>query len=139
MNFENKKVFWFVISVVLLIFIIVVNGRLKTSTTITSNIVSNNTSGSALERFAQCLTDKGVKLYGAYWCPHCREQKEAFKEGLVNLTYIECSNPDGSQTQACREAGIRAYPTWIFQDGKRIEGELSLQKISQLSGCKLEQ
>ena len=24
--------------------------------------------------FARCLGDRGVKMYGAWWCPHCQEQ-----------------------------------------------------------------
>ncbi len=139
MDFKNSKMFWFVVSVVLLITIILINANKQS---ITGNIVeasdkSETTDTVSLEEFAQCLTDKGVKLYGAFWCPHCNNQKQAFKEGLANLTYVECALPEGGQTQACKEAGIRAYPTWIFQNGKRVEGELSLERISQLSGCPL--
>ena len=28
------------------------------------------------DAFARCLSDRGVKMYGAWWCPHCKEQKE---------------------------------------------------------------
>src|SRR3989344_3569664 len=28
--------------------------------------------------FAQCLTDNGAKMFGAYWCPHCSDQKKMF-------------------------------------------------------------
>ncbi len=28
--------------------------------------------------FAKCMASKQVKMYGAYWCPHCVEQKEIF-------------------------------------------------------------
>ncbi len=34
-------------------------------------------------RFARCLTDRQVKMYGAYWCPHCAEQKEMFGESFA--------------------------------------------------------
>src|ERR1700694_373108 len=30
------------------------------------------------DAFARCLTERGVKMYGAWWCPHCVEQKEKF-------------------------------------------------------------
>jgi hypothetical protein len=28
--------------------------------------------------FAQCLKDKDAKFYGAFWCPHCQNQKAMF-------------------------------------------------------------
>jgi hypothetical protein len=31
-----------------------------------------------LNAFAQCLEGKQVKMYAAYWCPHCFDQKEMF-------------------------------------------------------------
>ena len=37
---------------------------------------------STLDSFAQCLTSKGMKMYGAWWCPHCAEQKESFGYGF---------------------------------------------------------
>ena len=33
---------------------------------------------STLDSFAKCLSAKGVKMYGAWWCPHCKDQKESF-------------------------------------------------------------
>ena len=30
------------------------------------------------DNLAQCLTDKGAKFYGAFWCSHCQEQKAEF-------------------------------------------------------------
>jgi len=57
---------------------------------------------------AQCLTDKGVKEYGAYWCPHCQKQKKDFGNSFRKITYIECGLPGGAkggQTLECDEAG----------------------------------
>ena len=87
--------------------------------------------------FAKCLTDKGVKLYGAYWCGHCNTQKQMFGKDNEYLDYIECSTPDNKQTEACQNAGIMAYPTWEFADGNRIEGGLTFEEISKYSGCAL--
>lgn len=28
--------------------------------------------------FAKCLSEKGVKFYGAFWCSHCANQKAMF-------------------------------------------------------------
>lgn len=88
--------------------------------------------------FAQCLSEKGVKMYGAYWCPHCLDQKELFGKSWKYIDYIECSLPNrAGQTQFCQETGIKAYPTWEFPDGERIEGKLSLEQLSQNSNCDL--
>ena len=88
--------------------------------------------------FAKCLTEKDVKFYGAFWCPHCQNQKAMLGDSMQYVDYIECSLPDKSgQTPICEGAGIEAYPTWEFADGKRMEGELTFLQLSQLSGCRL--
>jgi len=93
--------------------------------------------GGQHDQLAQCLTDKGAKMYGAYWCSHCLSQKKMFGQSFSKINYIECSLPDGkTQTQECQEAGIKGYPTWEFGDGSRLEGEVSLDKLTEKSGCK---
>lgn len=86
---------------------------------------------------AQCLTDKGVKFYGAYWCPHCAAQKKLFGRAMSKVTYVECAIPGDprAQTQACKDANIEGYPTWTFPDGSRLSGEISLQRLAEKSGC----
>ena len=102
-------------------------------------IISACSSGpSELDNFAKCLTENGVTMYGAYWCPHCQNQKEMFGKSFENIAYVECSLPNrAGQTQACKDAKINAYPTWEFRNGERIEGEVSLQGLSQKTGCRL--
>jgi len=61
---------------------------------------------------AEQLTAKGAKMYTAYWCPHCHEQKELFgREATTKLTVIECA-PDGrnSQKELCDARRSRATP-----------------------------
>ena len=88
--------------------------------------------------FAQCLTEKGVKMYGAFWCSHCNNQKKLFGSSWASVEYIECSTPDGAgQTSLCAAAGITGYPTWEFAGGKRVSGEMSLADLSAQSGCLL--
>ena len=90
----------------------------------------------SLDAFAQCLTEKGWTMYGAYWCPHCAAQKEMLGDGWKKIDYIECSLPEkAGQTEFCREQGIAIYPTWEFGDGSRAEGELTLEELGQRSGC----
>lgn len=91
-----------------------------------------------LDSFAQCIKDSGAKFYGAYWCPHCQNQKKLFGNSAKLLPYIECSTPDGNnQTLECREKGIQSYPTWIFADGSIGGGEQSLEKLALATKCSL--
>lgn len=88
--------------------------------------------------FATCLSDNGVKMFGAYWCPHCQDQKKLFSGSWEHVNYVECSLPNAAgQTQECTNQGIQSYPTWEFADGNRISGVLSLEQLSSLSGCEL--
>ncbi len=90
----------------------------------------------AYDEFAKCLSSKGVKMYGAFWCPHCQNQKKMFGNSWKYMTYVECSTPNGQdQTQQCKDSGIDGYPTWEFQNGKRISGELTLQQLASNSQC----
>ncbi len=91
-----------------------------------------------LDGFAQCLNAKGVKFYGAFWCPHCQNQKQIFNSSASYLPYIECSTPDAnSQLQMCNDKHIESYPTWEFADGSRYSGEMSLEDLSKKTGCTL--
>lgn len=84
---------------------------------------------------AQHLQEVGAKMYGAFWCPHCHQQKQLFgKEAVSYLNYIECATDDPKVlAQSCRDAGIRAYPTWEI-DGELHEGRFSLDELADLSG-----
>jgi hypothetical protein len=91
-----------------------------------------------METFTKCLSDNGAKFYGAFWCPHCQNQKKMFGDSIKNVNYIECATSDGNgQTDICKEAGITGYPTWKFQNGKEASGELTFQQLSEYSGCVL--
>ena len=87
------------------------------------------------DNFAQCLTDKGVTMYGADWCPHCQNEKKAFGDSFRLITYVEC--PDNPQQ--CTDANVENYPTWILSDARRLVGEQGLEKLSEESGCILPQ
>ena len=93
---------------------------------------------STLDSFAQCLNAKGTKMYGAWWCPHCEEQKEMFGYAFQYVNYTECS-PEGEHTmnETCKQAGIKGYPTWQFADGSRVEGPQPLSVLGEKTGCKL--
>lgn len=84
---------------------------------------------------AACISDSGATFFGAFWCPHCNDQKAAFGKSASLLPYTECSNPDGSQNELCTAEGIESYPTWEFADGERLTGEQSLETLAQRTEC----
>jgi hypothetical protein len=86
---------------------------------------------STLDSFAQCLNSKGLRMYGAWWCPHCAEQKELFGYAFQYVNYTECGIE--GQTHSVNEH----FPTWQFSDGSRHEGVLPLSDLAEKSGCKL--
>ena len=93
-----------------------------------------------LDGFATCIKDSGATFYGAFWCPHCQNQKAEFGRSERLLPYVECSNPDGqSSTPECQAKGVKSYPTWEFKDGSREYGELPLSKLAEKTGCTLPQ
>jgi uncharacterized membrane protein/glutaredoxin len=91
----------------------------------------------AHDDFAQCVTDSGAKMYGAYWCPHCKQQKATFGKSFKKIDYVECALPNNGVNPLCKKAGIEGYPTWIFADQEKVGGKLSLEKISEITNCKL--
>ncbi|MEK7169644.1 MAG: thioredoxin domain-containing protein [Patescibacteria group bacterium] len=89
----------------------------------------------AIDTFAKCLASKDVVMYGAYWCPHCQNQKKLFGSAFQYVPYVECTQ----ETAKCTAKGINGYPTWIFQNGSRIAGEMSFQELSDKTVCPLPQ
>jgi len=89
-----------------------------------------------LEPFAQCIEESGAKFYGAFWCPHCNQQKALFGRAHRALPYVECSTPDGNnQTEICATENIESYPTWKFTDGTTSNGVTSLAVLAEKTGC----
>ena len=95
-------------------------------------LVSTNSEPGELDGFAQCLKDKSAVFYGAFWCPHCQNQKAMFGKSAKLLPYVECSTPNGKgQFAVCQEKNITGYPTWEFADRSRESGEVSLKRLSE--------
>jgi hypothetical protein len=92
------------------------------------------------DAFARCLGERGVKMYGAWWCPHCTEQKEKFAASFEYAPYVECGvkGDTHAQNPVCKEEGIKHFPTWQFPPtGERVERVLSLEDLSDRTGCAL--
>jgi thiol-disulfide isomerase/thioredoxin len=90
------------------------------------------------DTFAQCLKDSGAIFYGAFWCPHCQDQKKEFGNSEKLLPYVECSTPDmKEQTAICKEKGVMSYPTWIFKDDSRLSGKVEWSVLAEKTSCAL--
>ena len=129
MNFSNKNIFLFITAIAILVLIGAGGYYYKKPIT-----------PGKFDVFAQCLKDKGAVFYGAFWCPHCQNQKAMFGKSEKFLPYVECSAPNGqSQLQICNDKDIKGYPTWIFADETRLDGEIPLEKLAEKTGCVLPQ
>jgi hypothetical protein len=90
------------------------------------------------DAFAQCLAAKQTKMYGLYWCPHCIEQKEMFGDAFHYVPYVECAIKGSSEmAPACKAAGLKLFPSWQFGLEPPKEGVLSLEALSDKTGCGL--
>jgi hypothetical protein len=92
------------------------------------------------DAFARCLTERGVKMYGAWWCPHCVEQKEKFDASFEYVPYVECGIKGDVHgvSQVCKDESVKHYPTWQFPPtGERVERIFTLQELSDRTGCSL--
>jgi len=93
-----------------------------------------NTALSYEGQLAEHLSTTGSVMYGAYWCPHCADQKAMFGDAVDQLTYVECAaDGDEAQPQLCSEKGIKGYPTWEI-GGQLHPGVKSLEDLATLSG-----
>lgn len=87
---------------------------------------------------AKHLHSIGAKMYGAFWCSHCNEQKQMFgHEATKILDYVECF-PNGAgkgkkMTAECAAAGLEGFPTW-FINGKILSGDQELEVLAEASG-----
>lgn len=97
--------------------------------------VQRKSTDQAIE-LAKVMKEKGVTMYGAYWCPHCSRQKELFgKEAWGYINYVECSPKGYGFKGMCKN--VDGYPT--FQDKRariNFSGERPLEFLAQEVGFK---
>jgi len=116
----------------------------------------NSTPKQNYDKLANCLAEKNVKEYGAFWCPNCAQQKKMFGNSYQILedkqVYIECDprcvkNKDGKlpmacngiegQPQLCLDKKVEKYPDWEFSDGSRLVGVQELSVLADKAGCEI--
>lgn len=111
---------------------------LSITAAIVAGIVWYSSRPGIYDTFAACIKNSGAIFYGAFWCPHCRDQKALFGKSAGKLPYVECSTPNGrDQLPICVETEIKTYPTWQFKDGERKTGVLGLNELSTITACPL--
>ncbi len=107
-----------------------------------------DSSGEAEIELAKHLKNIGAKMYSAYWCPHCYEQKKVFGiEALQSklVPFVECA-PDGVDPQPaiCQEVADKVkkatgnsfgFPTWEI-NGQYYAGQQPLTELAKVSGYK---
>ncbi|MBR9683089.1 hypothetical protein GOV03_00955 [Candidatus Woesearchaeota archaeon] len=96
------------------------------------SLLGGDVADTGKDALAKCLTEKGIKMYGTEWCPHCKNQKELFGDSFKQVDYIDCDK----RKSECAQAGIKGYPTWIIE-GEKYPGVQQLGKLATLSNCRL--
>ena len=92
------------------------------------------------DAFAQCIVDSGAKMYSAWWCGHCQEQKKDFGNSFkiieANGGHVECS-PGGSKviSDFCKSQGVTGTPSWILKNGTLLRGRQNLFVLAQKTRC----
>lgn len=84
---------------------------------------------------AKRLKAAGARMYGAFWCSHCFDQKEYFgRQAMADFPYVECY-PEGYRqgvtlAAACSTAQIKGFPTWVIGEAV-LEGEQPFEVLEQ--------
>lgn len=94
-----------------------------------------NVGDSRVIMLAKHLASTGAVMYGTYWCPHCKQQKNMFGDAFKYITNVDCDPKalKDSNPELCKLKGIGRYPTWEI-NGKRYLGVKPLSELEYLSG-----
>jgi len=84
-------------------------------------------------KIGEDLKQLDAKMFGAYWCSHCYEQKQRLgKEAYRNVQYFECSKEGlNSKADMCKEKKIPGYPTWEI-NGNLYPGDMYLDELEDI-------
>jgi len=125
---KEQKIFYLVIIIVLILSLITLILIINNIKILKSDLKDN---------FAQCLTNKGVKYYHSFQCPHCKAQDEMFGNAKRYLPIIECGALDGSTewNKECVNNNVYSVPQWHFPNGAILYGTQPLEVLAKESGC----
>jgi len=85
-----------------------------------------------LAEFSSCLSEKGLKIYGANWCGWTERLVVDTLGGfdIVGEAYVECTEEE----ELCKKEGVTGYPT-IKLNGELYSGERTLEALGEATGC----
>lgn len=87
------------------------------------------------DALGRCMASRQVKMFGAYWCPHCADQKERLGRSY-RFVYAECGVPGShAEQQQCIQQGVKLFPTWRMPDGSLKPGVFTPQELGSMTGC----
>ncbi len=115
------------------------SGTLLASTSKTARFEENappaitTTSSKAALALAADLNSLDARMFGAFWCSHCYDQKQALGyEAMQTIPYIECDREGyNSKRDFCKEKDVPGYPTWEI-GGKLYPGERSVEELREM-------
>lgn len=84
-------------------------------------------------KLADDLKSLDARMFGAYWCSHCYEQKQRMGlEAMQRIPYIECAKEGlNSQKALCNARDVPGYPTWEV-GGKLFPGEQDFDELEDI-------
>jgi hypothetical protein len=92
----------------------------------------NKTDDPAAATLAQCLTEKWAIMYGTERCSHCQAQKELFwSAAFPIIKFVDCDK----EKNICALAGVKGYPTRVFADKSRLEGQQTFETLATKTWC----
>ena len=67
------------------------------------------------------MEEPGITVYGAYWCPDCRQSKQFLGEHQIPYTWVDIEeNKEAEQLVIALTEGKRTIPTIVFSDGSYL-------------------
>jgi len=94
--------------------------------------ITTKSSATALT-LAYDLKSLNSRMFGAFWCSHCYDQKQEFGyEAMISIPYVECDREGyNNERDLCKEQKVPGYPTWEI-GGKLFPGERSLEELREI-------
>lgn len=97
------------------------------------------------QSLVDCLIEKNVKLYSAWWCVPCQQQEEELEDELgeewdyfKENIFVECYGSGYKRIEQCKGKKIFAVPAWEIPGGNPewLYGVQDLEDIADIAGCK---
>lgn len=85
------------------------------------------------KNFESCLKEKTIFVYINSNNPEETLGNFEIKEYLENINIFNCLR----DKEYCNSKSINYFPTW-FIEGEKIEGDISLEVLTEASGCELD-